>query len=122
MLLRIPRPQIVSGSRDRTIKLWNTLGECKYTIAEPDGHTDWVSCVRFSPVTANPIIVSAGWDKSIKVRALSRCLSCCTLLLPPHACWAATCPSLCPAWRPALLTALPTCLSFPWRLIAPPDT
>merc|ERR1711959_562795 len=23
--------QIVSGSRDKTIKLWNTLGECKYT-------------------------------------------------------------------------------------------
>lgn len=102
--------QIVSGSRDKTIKLWNTLGEragvlcewellccvgmlgggrwhgwwtplginssapavlatqperphcpvpsrftlageCKYTIGEPDGHTEWVSCVRFSPVT-----------------------------------------------------------------------
>lgn len=24
--------QIVSGSRDNTIKLWNTLGQCKYTI------------------------------------------------------------------------------------------
>ena len=24
--------QIVSGSRDKTIKLWNTLGICKYTI------------------------------------------------------------------------------------------
>jgi guanine nucleotide-binding protein subunit beta-2-like 1 protein len=24
--------QIVSASRDRSIKLWNTLGECKYTI------------------------------------------------------------------------------------------
>src|SRR5271155_4190438 len=23
--------QIVSGSRDRTIKLWNTLGDCKFT-------------------------------------------------------------------------------------------
>lgn len=41
----------MSGSRDKTIKLWNTLGECKYTIGEPDGHTEWVSCVRFSPVT-----------------------------------------------------------------------
>jgi WD40 repeat protein len=60
--------QIVSGSRDKTIKLWNTLGECKYTIGEPEGHTEWVSCVRFSPVTTNPIIVSAGWDKLVKVR------------------------------------------------------
>ena len=24
--------QIVSGSRDKSIKLWNTLGVCKYTI------------------------------------------------------------------------------------------
>ena len=24
--------QIVSASRDKTIKLWNTLGVCKYTI------------------------------------------------------------------------------------------
>lgn len=58
-------PQIVSGARDKTIKLWNTLGECKYTIAEPEGHTEWVSCVRFSPMTTNPIIVSGGWDKLV---------------------------------------------------------
>ena len=46
--------QIVSGSRDKTIKLWNTLGECKYTIAseESEEHTEWVSCVRFSPTLA----------------------------------------------------------------------
>lgn len=58
--------QIVSGARDKTIKLWNTLGECKYTI-EDQGHTEWVSCVRFSPNTQNPIIVSGGWDKLVKV-------------------------------------------------------
>jgi guanine nucleotide-binding protein subunit beta-2-like 1 protein len=58
--------QIVSGSRDKTIRLWNTLGECKYTIEE-SGHTDWVSCVRFSPNTVNPTIVSGGWDKLLKV-------------------------------------------------------
>ena len=58
--------QIVSGSRDRTIKLWNTLGDCKFTITEK-GHTEWVSCVRFSPNPQNPVIVSAGWDKLVKV-------------------------------------------------------
>ena len=76
--------QIVSGSRDRTIKLWNTLGECKYDIKE-DGHSEWcvqlivtcpiccksvgnrVSCVRFSPNVSNPVIVSCGWDKVVKV-------------------------------------------------------
>jgi guanine nucleotide-binding protein subunit beta-2-like 1 protein len=64
--------QIVSGSRDKTIKLWNTLGECKYTIEE-QGHTEWVSCVRFSPNIQNPIIVSAGWDKLVKVWNLTNC-------------------------------------------------
>jgi guanine nucleotide-binding protein subunit beta-2-like 1 protein len=61
--------QIVSGSRDRTIKLWNTLGDCKYTITEK-GHTEWASCVRFSPNPQNPVIVSSGWDKLVKVSYL----------------------------------------------------
>jgi guanine nucleotide-binding protein subunit beta-2-like 1 protein len=65
--------QIVSGSRDKTIKLWNTLGVCKFTIDE-NGLSEWVSCVRFTPnvangegFVANPLIVSAGWDKLVKV-------------------------------------------------------
>jgi len=62
--------QIVSGSRDNKLKVWNTLGECKYTISD-DGHTDWVSCVRFSPNTQNPLIVSGGWDKAVKVWSLA---------------------------------------------------
>lgn len=64
--------QIVSGSRDKTIRLWNTLGQCKYTITD-DNHTEWVSCVRFSPNTQNPIIVSSGWDKIVKVWNLTNC-------------------------------------------------
>jgi len=48
------------------------LAECKYTITE-DGHTEWVSSVRFSPNTANPVIVSGGWDKKIKVWNLHNC-------------------------------------------------
>merc|ERR1711920_577918 len=64
--------QIVSGSRDKTIKLWNTLGENKFTITE-DGHTEWVSCVRFSPSLSNPLIVSCGWDRLVKVWELNNC-------------------------------------------------
>merc|ERR1711892_705503 len=64
--------QIDSAARDRTIKLWNTLGICKYTIQE-QGHTEWVSCVRFSPLAQNPVIVSSGWDKLVKVWNLSNC-------------------------------------------------
>ncbi|KAF5400480.1 hypothetical protein P879_08594 [Paragonimus westermani] len=64
--------QIVSGSRDKTARLWNTLGHCKYTF-EDGGHTDWVSCVRFSPNTENPIVVTCGWDKRVKVWSLTNC-------------------------------------------------
>lgn len=42
-------------------------GECKYTIVD-DGHSEWVSCVRFSPSPTAPVIVSCGWDKRVKVR------------------------------------------------------
>ncbi|MBW0586003.1 hypothetical protein O181_125718 [Austropuccinia psidii MF-1] len=64
--------QIVSGSRDPTIKLWNTLGECKFEIKD-EGHNGWVSWVRFSLNPMNPIIVSAGWDKVAKVWELPWC-------------------------------------------------
>jgi guanine nucleotide-binding protein subunit beta-2-like 1 protein len=64
--------QIVSGSRDKTINLWNTLGQCKYTIID-EGHKEWVSCVRFSPNLVTPLIVSAGWDKIVKVWNLNQC-------------------------------------------------
>jgi guanine nucleotide-binding protein subunit beta-2-like 1 protein len=63
--------QIVSCGRDKTIRLWNTLGECKYILK---GHSDWVSCVRFSPVAPpDTLIVSAGCDKKIKVWKLENC-------------------------------------------------
>lgn len=102
--------QIVSGSRDKTIKLWNTLGVCKYTVQvgletttpprvdfgektggfgpgkrrsvfcsawfcvfQDESHSEWVSCVRFSPNSSNPIIVSCGWDKLVKVKSIKTC-------------------------------------------------
>jgi guanine nucleotide-binding protein subunit beta-2-like 1 protein len=65
--------QIVSGSRDKSIKLWNTLGECKYTMDQENAHTEWVSCVRFSPNTSNPLVVSAGCDHYVKVWNLNNC-------------------------------------------------
>jgi len=64
--------QIFSASRDRTVKLWNTLGECKMDIVA-NGHQDWVSCVRFAPHQNGPLIVTAGWDKVVKVWNLTTC-------------------------------------------------
>jgi guanine nucleotide-binding protein subunit beta-2-like 1 protein len=64
--------QIVSASRDGTLRLWNTLGECKFTIDDAC-HALWPSSVKFSPNTQKPIVVSAGWDKLVKVWDLSNC-------------------------------------------------
>lgn len=60
--------QIVSAGRDRTIKVWNTIGDCKFTYESGKCHSDWISTVRFSPAVDKPAtIVSAGWDKLVKV-------------------------------------------------------
>jgi len=56
--------QIASGGRDNSIKMWNTIGECKFTVNDQP-HTEWVSCVRFSPNATN--IVSGSWDTTVKV-------------------------------------------------------
>lgn len=64
--------KIISGGRDKAIKLWNTLGECKHTIVE-NGHSEWISCVRFSPNIQSQVIVSGGWDRLVKVWNLSTC-------------------------------------------------
>lgn len=58
--------QIASGGRDKNIKIWNTVGECKFTV-EQNAHHDWVSCVKFYNDIKNPIVVTASWDKTIKV-------------------------------------------------------
>lgn len=75
---------IVSSSRDKTIRLWNVINEHIYTIEGPNGHDDWITKVQFTPHPVKldeqqledgeeperPIIVSAGWDKTLKVSLL----------------------------------------------------
>lgn len=66
---------VVSGSRDKTIKLWNNRGELKGDFIasgsrgsnQISGHTEWVTSIRFSPDPANPVVVSSGFDKLVKV-------------------------------------------------------
>lgn len=57
---------IASGARDKNIKIWNTVAECKFTVEE-DSHSDWVSTVRFSPDTKNNILVTGSWDGTLRV-------------------------------------------------------
>jgi len=67
--------QVVSGSRDKTIKLWNVIGVAKYELGQNTDtpHKDWVTCVRFSPNSEEPVIVSASCDWTVKVWNLQRC-------------------------------------------------
>jgi len=58
--------QVISAGADKSFKLWNTLADCKYTN-ENNNHTDWVSCVRYSPVAKNPYFATCGWDGRLKV-------------------------------------------------------
>lgn len=64
--------QVITASRDRTIKIWNTLGECKQTLVK-NAHSDWVSQVRISAQQNANYIVSCSWDKLIKVWDLQTC-------------------------------------------------
>ena len=63
------RPKIISGSLDRTIKLWDlNTGDCLSTLdwMSSEGHTGVVRCLQ----TDAWRIVSAADDKTIKVWSL----------------------------------------------------
>jgi hypothetical protein len=59
----IDNEMIVSGSYDKTIKIWNSkTGACIRTL---EGHTDGVSCL--ATIYEGKQIVSGSYDKTIKI-------------------------------------------------------
>ncbi len=53
---------IVSGSSDRTIRLWNTDGSLRQVLT---GHTNWVTSVDISP--DNQVLASASRDNTVRL-------------------------------------------------------
>ncbi|KAK2368825.1 guanine nucleotide-binding protein subunit beta protein [Trifolium repens] len=56
-------------SRSTTVRSCLLLVTARLRCGEQDGdaHSDWVCCVRFSSSTLRPTIVSASWDRTVKV-------------------------------------------------------
>jgi len=69
---RNPGMYLASGSRDKTIRLWDSTGVCVHTFV---GHDNWVRAIRFHK--GGKYIISASDDKTIKVWdiATGRCKS-----------------------------------------------
>ena len=58
---------VVTCSRDKTIRVWNTHGECKYIMEGFYAHQEWVSGVTFFPKSAGYGISSISYDGTNKL-------------------------------------------------------
>ncbi|MGA7937463.1 MAG: hypothetical protein WCA35_28185 [Kovacikia sp.] len=57
-----PIPQLVSGSDDLTVRLWNSEGDCLRVL---QGHTSWISAVAVSPDGC--LLASGSEDQSVRL-------------------------------------------------------
>ncbi|KAF9577348.1 protein with putative role during mitosis [Lunasporangiospora selenospora] len=66
-----PGQYTATGSRDKTIKLWDSTGQCIHTLI---GHDSWVRGLVFHP--SGKFLLSAADDKTIKIWDLKagRCM------------------------------------------------
>ncbi|KAF9924822.1 protein with putative role during mitosis [Linnemannia zychae] len=67
----LPGQYVATGSRDKTIKLWDSTGQCIHTLI---GHDNWVRGLVFHP--SGKFLLSASDDKTMKIWDLKsgRCM------------------------------------------------
>ncbi|RUP47782.1 putative platelet-activating factor acetylhydrolase isoform 1B alpha subunit [Jimgerdemannia flammicorona] len=85
----IPGQYIVTGSRDKTIKLWDISGQLLHTMI---GHDNWVRGLVFHP--SGKFLLSASDDKTLKIWDLKTGRAMKTLEAHAHF---VTCISYCAA-------------------------
>lgn len=70
---------MATGSRDKTIKLWDSRGTCIKTLV---GHDNWVTAVVFHP--SGKYLLSVADDRSIRCWDLSQEAKCIKVLSSAH--------------------------------------
>ncbi|RCI09569.1 hypothetical protein L249_3908 [Ophiocordyceps polyrhachis-furcata BCC 54312] len=70
---------MATGSRDKTIKLWDSRGTCIKTLI---GHDNWVTAVAFHP--SGKYLLSTADDRSIRCWDLSQDAKCVKVLSEAH--------------------------------------
>ncbi|PWZ00100.1 putative platelet-activating factor acetylhydrolase ib alpha subunit [Testicularia cyperi] len=73
-----PGQFVASGSRDKTIKLWDSAGQCIKTLV---GHDNWIRGLAFSP--NGKFLLSVSDDKSMRIWDLKT--GRCTRTIDAHA-------------------------------------
>jgi WD40 repeat protein len=69
---------IISGSRDNTMRIWNRESKCCETTLE--GHSNWVLSVAVSPDGKH--VVSGSLDKTVRIWDIDN--KCCEATLKGH--------------------------------------